>query len=55
MPPYDSDSSDEDEEYTETNTLLGYASPGASGDTISHLGGAPVSPSIFAWGGRRLT
>ncbi|KAK7192938.1 PCD protein 2 C-terminal domain-containing protein [Paraphaeosphaeria sporulosa] len=42
MPPYDSDSSDEGEEYTETNTLLGYASQGASGDAISHLGGSPA-------------
>lgn len=49
MPPYDSESSDEGEEFTETNTLLGYASREASGDAISHLGGAPVRsrPSIL--------
>jgi pre-rRNA-processing protein TSR4 len=46
MAPYDSDSSDEGEEYTETNVLLGYASKEASGDVVSHLGGHPVgSPS----------
>ena len=43
MPPYDSDSSDEGEDFTETNTLLGYASKTASGDAVSHLGGSPVS------------
>ncbi|KAJ4348350.1 uncharacterized protein N0V89_009724 [Didymosphaeria variabile] len=42
MPPVDSDSSDEGEDYTETNTLLGYASQSASGDAISHLGGSPA-------------
>ncbi|KAL1602805.1 hypothetical protein SLS60_006226 [Paraconiothyrium brasiliense] len=42
MPPFDSDSSDEGEDYTETNTLLGYASQSASGDAISHLGGFPA-------------
>lgn len=42
MPPYESDSSDEGEEYTETNVLLGYASEEPSGDTVSHLGGRPV-------------
>lgn len=48
MAPYDSDSSgDEDGEYTETNVLLGYASKEPSDDTISQLGGKPVSPE--AW------
>ncbi|KAF2731724.1 hypothetical protein EJ04DRAFT_471424, partial [Polyplosphaeria fusca] len=42
MPPYDSDSSDEGDGYTETNTLLGYASKEPTGDTISHLGGTPT-------------
>ena len=43
MTPYDSDSSGtEDNDYTETNVLLGYASKEASDDTISHLGGQPV-------------
>jgi pre-rRNA-processing protein TSR4 len=43
MAPYDSDSSGgEDNDYTETNVLLGYASKEASDDTISHLGGRPV-------------
>ncbi|KAF2011594.1 hypothetical protein BU24DRAFT_443863 [Aaosphaeria arxii CBS 175.79] len=41
MPPYDSDSSDEGEDYTETNVLLGYATQEETGDTISHLGGRP--------------
>lgn len=42
MPPYDSESSDEGEEYTETNVLLGYASKEETGDSISHLGGRPT-------------
>ena len=43
MAPYDSDSSGmEDNDYTETNVLLGYASKEASDDTISHIGGGPV-------------
>ncbi|KAJ4350615.1 hypothetical protein N0V95_004574 [Ascochyta clinopodiicola] len=41
MPPYDSESSDEGEEYTETNVLLGYATQDATGDAVSHIGGAP--------------
>lgn len=42
MPPYDSESSDEGDDYTETNVLLGYASKDSTGDAISHLGGTPV-------------
>lgn len=42
MDPYDSDSSIEDEDFTETGTLLGYASEEIIDDTISHLGGCPV-------------
>ena len=42
MAPYDSDSSDGGEDYTETNVLLGYATKDATGDAISHVGGAPV-------------
>ncbi|KAK8075931.1 20S rRNA accumulation protein 4 [Apiospora phragmitis] len=43
MAPYDSDSSggEEEEEYTETNVLLGYASQDPDDDTISRLGGRP--------------
>ncbi|KAF8866081.1 hypothetical protein BDZ45DRAFT_720241 [Acephala macrosclerotiorum] len=42
MAPYDSESSGgEDDDYTETNVLLGYASKEASDDTISYLGGRP--------------
>jgi hypothetical protein len=45
MTPYDSDSSGgENDEYTETNVLLGYASKEPLDDTISQLGGRPVSP-----------
>jgi pre-rRNA-processing protein TSR4 len=45
MAPYDSDSSGaEDEEFTETNVLLGYASADANGEEISRLGGRPVCP-----------
>ena len=47
MAPYDSDSSGgEDEEYTETNVLLGYASKEPSDDTISQLGGNPVCRAL---------
>lgn len=42
MRPYESESSDEGEDYTETNVLLGYATKDATGDAISHIGGAPV-------------
>lgn len=43
MAPYDSDSSGgEDEDFTETNVLLGYASKEVGDDTISYLGGRPV-------------
>ncbi|KAI4930960.1 uncharacterized protein J4E92_004794 [Alternaria infectoria] len=41
MAPYDSDSSDDGGDYTETNVLLGYAAREATGDAISHIGGAP--------------
>jgi hypothetical protein len=39
------DYSDEESlsEYTETGVLLGYAESEAGSDTISHLGGSPVS------------
>ncbi|KAJ5693036.1 hypothetical protein N7462_002459 [Penicillium macrosclerotiorum] len=40
MDPYDSDSSVE-EDFTETNVLLGYAAEEVIEDTISHLGGWP--------------
>ena len=46
MPPYESESSDEGEDYTETNVLLGYATKDATGDAISHIGGAPVCTSL---------
>ena len=39
---YDSDSSDDGENYTETNVLLGYATKDATGDSVSHIGGTPV-------------
>ena len=43
MAPHDSDSSgDEQDEYTETNVLLGYASK--EPEDISRLGGRPVCP-----------
>lgn len=43
MATYDSDSSGgEDDDYTETNVLLGYASREPTADTISQLGGHPV-------------
>jgi pre-rRNA-processing protein TSR4 len=44
MADYDSDSSLEGaSEYTETGVLLGYATKEPTEDTISHLGGHPVS------------
>lgn len=42
MAPYDSDSSDDGENYTETNVLLGYATQDTTSDAVSHLGGTPV-------------
>lgn len=43
MAPYDSDDSlDDDQDYTETEVLLGYASKDPNGETISKLGGRPV-------------
>jgi pre-rRNA-processing protein TSR4 len=42
MASYDSDSSYEDEDFAETNVLLGYASKEPTGDEISQLGGYPV-------------
>lgn len=44
MADYDSDSSLEDaSEYTETGVLLGYATKEPTDDSVSHLGGEPVS------------
>jgi hypothetical protein len=49
MASYDSLSSDDEDgttsDYTTTSTLLGYASKEPTEDTISHLGGTPVSSS----------
>jgi pre-rRNA-processing protein TSR4 len=45
MADYASDSSEG--EFTETNVLLGYTSKEAEEDTISKLGGTPVSLSFF--------
>ncbi|ETI29444.1 hypothetical protein G647_01897 [Cladophialophora carrionii CBS 160.54] len=42
MPPYDSDSSDEGEDYSTTNVTLGYVSADSTGDEISHVGGHPT-------------
>ncbi|PNS21384.1 hypothetical protein CAC42_1163 [Sphaceloma murrayae] len=42
MAPYDSDSSDGEDDFTETGVLLGYASQEATDDAISHLGGHPM-------------
>ncbi|PSR88706.1 programmed cell death protein 2 [Coniella lustricola] len=42
MAPYDSDDSlDDDQNYTETDVLLGYASKQSNGESISRLGGRP--------------
>lgn len=43
MASYDSDDSiEENEEFTETDVLLGYASKESKGETTSRLGGKPV-------------
>ncbi|KAH0369210.1 hypothetical protein KCU65_g3382, partial [Aureobasidium melanogenum] len=42
MATYDSDSDFEDENFTETNVLLGYATKDAVDDTTSQLGGHPT-------------
>ena len=43
MATYDSDSSGgEENDFTETNVLLGYASKDPEDDTISQIGGRPV-------------
>lgn len=44
MDPYDSDSTglEDEDDYTETGVLLGYASEEVIEDNISHLGGWPV-------------
>ena len=42
MANYDSDSSRGEDDYTETNVLLGFVSKEPTGDSISHLGGYPV-------------
>ena len=48
MDSYDSDSSGADEnDYNETNVLLGYASKTATGDNISQLGGHPVCKRLL--------
>lgn len=47
MDPYDSDSS-VDEDFAETNVLLGYADEEVIEDTISHLGGWPVCSQLQA-------
>ncbi len=47
MATYDSDSDGGDQDFTETNVLLGYASKDADDDTTSRLGGLPVRLRIF--------
>lgn len=43
MASYDSDDSlDDEQDYTETDVLLGYASKESNGETVSRLGGRPV-------------
>jgi len=42
MSGYESDSSGAEDDYTETNILLGYASKEPTEDSISQLGGHPV-------------
>jgi pre-rRNA-processing protein TSR4 len=42
MPSYDSDSSDDGQDYSITNVTLGYASTESTGDEISQIGGHPT-------------
>ncbi|KAG9621005.1 hypothetical protein KCU69_g22619, partial [Aureobasidium melanogenum] len=42
MATYDSDSDFEDDNFTETNVLLGYATKDVVDDTTSQLGGHPT-------------
>lgn len=49
MDPYDSDSFEDEGDFTDTGVLLGYASEELIEDTISHIGGRPVTISIFAF------
>ena len=56
MAPYDNDSSGaEDDDFTETNVLLGYASADANGEQTSRLGGHPVclTPSSLCFAALR--
>lgn len=53
MDPYDSDSS-LDEDFTETSVLLGYAADEVIEDTISHLGGWPVSAQDIKFSNRAI-
>ncbi|KAK3179865.1 hypothetical protein Dsin_032538 [Dipteronia sinensis] len=47
MPDYDSDSSDDNNDaYTTTNVVLGYAVDEPAGDDISHIGGHPVKCKV---------
>lgn len=48
MAPYDSDSSDDGEDYATTNVTLGYATTESTGDDASQLGGHPtwLDPSM---------
>lgn len=48
MAAYDSDSSEDVGDFTETNVLLGYASKEPVGDLTNHLGGYPVPPPTSA-------
>lgn len=43
MGGYDSESDIDDQDFTETDVLLGYAQKEAGADAITHLGGTPVS------------
>lgn len=48
MAPYDSDDSlDDEQDYTETDVLLGYASKESNGEIVTRLGGRPVSSSTY--------
>ena len=48
MSGYESDSSASEDDYTETNVLLGYASKESTDDSISQLGGHPVCDMTFS-------
>lgn len=49
MASYDSDSSADEDQYTQTNVLLGYATKEPTDDPANQLGGHPVCVLPTTW------